>query len=118
MGYCVIRSDAEKVYGTLCLDTFEELHRGARPGEGALEVMDEHGLTMQVLYPNILGFTGNRIMEIEDEELRNFCVTAYNDACGDLQSRVRGGSSRSACCPSGTSTSPSGSSSAATTSSG
>jgi predicted TIM-barrel fold metal-dependent hydrolase len=24
-------------------------------------------------------------MEIEDMELRNFCVTAYNDACGDLQ---------------------------------
>ena len=90
MGYCVIRSDARKVYGTLCLDTFDELHLGASRAEERLQVMDEHGLTMQLLYPNILGFTGNRIMEIKDEQLRNFCVTAYNDACGELQVAGRG----------------------------
>ena len=90
MGYCVIREDATKVYGKLCLDTYEELHRGASRVKERLQVMDEHGLTMQVLYPNILGFAGNRIMEIRDPDLRNFCVTGYNDACGDLQASGEG----------------------------
>ena len=90
MGYCVIRSDANKVYGTLCLDTFDELHPGASRARERLQVMDQHGLTLQVLYPNILGFTGNRIMEVQDEELRNFCITAYNDASGELQAESEG----------------------------
>ena len=29
MGYCVIRKNAQKQYGTLCLDTYDELHPGA-----------------------------------------------------------------------------------------
>jgi len=29
MGFCVIKQDAKKEYGTLCLDTFDELHPGA-----------------------------------------------------------------------------------------
>ena len=90
MGYCVIRADASKQYGTLCLDTYDELHEGASRVKPRLELMDRHGLTMQILYPNILGFTGNRIMDIKDVALRNFCVTAYNDACADMQAESEG----------------------------
>jgi predicted TIM-barrel fold metal-dependent hydrolase len=85
LGFCVIRKDASKEYGTLCLDTYEELHEGASQAKPRLAMMDRHGLTVQILYPNILGFAGNAIMRIEDLELRNFCVTAYNDAIAQLQ---------------------------------
>jgi predicted TIM-barrel fold metal-dependent hydrolase len=85
LGFCVIRKDASKEYGTLCLDRYEELHPGASQAKPRLAVMDQHGLTLQILYPNILGFAGNAIMRIEDPELRNFCVTAYNDAIAQLQ---------------------------------
>jgi hypothetical protein len=94
MGYCVIRSDASKEYGTLCLDTFDELHAGASQAKPRLELMDQHGLTMQILYPNILGFAAT------------------------CRRTARVGSTRSRCCRSGTSTSQCASSSAATISSG
>ncbi len=84
MGFCVIKKDAKKEYGTLCLDTFDELHPAASQAKPRLEMMDEHGLTFQILYPNILGFAGNHIMQLEDLELRNFCITAYNDGIAEL----------------------------------
>jgi predicted TIM-barrel fold metal-dependent hydrolase len=90
MGYCVIRKNAEKQYGTLCLDTFDELHPGASQARPRLALMDEHGLTFQILYPNILGFAGNNIMRLEDHELRNFCITTYNDACAELAAESDG----------------------------
>jgi predicted TIM-barrel fold metal-dependent hydrolase len=52
--------------------------------------MDEHGLTMQIVYPNILGFAGNLVMNVKDEEHRAFCCAAYNDACGDMQAESGG----------------------------
>jgi predicted TIM-barrel fold metal-dependent hydrolase len=90
LGFCVIRKDASKEYGRLCLDTYDELHPGASQAKPRLAMMDRHGLTVQILYPNILGFAGNAIMRLEDPELRNFCVTAYNDAVADLQREGEG----------------------------
>jgi predicted TIM-barrel fold metal-dependent hydrolase len=52
--------------------------------------MDEHGLTMQIVYPNVLGFAGSGIMRIKDEAHRRFCATAYNDACSEFQAESRG----------------------------
>jgi predicted TIM-barrel fold metal-dependent hydrolase len=90
LGFCVIRRDASKEYGRLCLDTYDELHPGASQAKPRLAMMDRHGLTVQILYPNILGFAGNAIMRLEDPELRNFCVTAYNDAIAQLQQEGEG----------------------------
>ncbi len=90
LGYCVIRKDGSKAYGTLCLDTYEELHPGASQAKARLEFMDQHGLTSQILYPNLLGFAGNRIMDIKDPELRNFCVTTYNDGISQFQAEAKG----------------------------
>jgi len=67
------------------LDTFDEIHPGASEPKARLEVMDSFGITKQVIYPNVLGFTGSFVMNIKDEKLRNFCVSAYNDAAADLQ---------------------------------
>jgi len=84
-GFCVIRRDASKAYGILCLDRFEELHAGASQVAPRLALMDEQGLAAQIVYPNVLGFAGNAIMRVADLELRSFCVTAYNDAMAQLQ---------------------------------
>ena len=90
VGYCVIRKDGSKANGRISLDTFAELHPGASEAKARLRFMDEHGLTMQVLYPNILGFTGSFVMNIKDVDLRNFCVTAYNDGIAALQEEGEG----------------------------
>jgi len=85
VGYCVIRRDGSKAYGRVSLDTFDEVHLGASQAGARLRVMDEHGLTMQILYPNILGFTGSFIMRVDDGELREFCIRGYNDGISELQ---------------------------------
>jgi predicted TIM-barrel fold metal-dependent hydrolase len=90
VGYCVIRKDGSKATGRVTLDTFAEIHPGASQARARLRFMDEHGLTMQILYPNVLGFTGSFVMNINDTELRNFCVSAYNDGAADLQQESNG----------------------------
>ncbi len=79
----MIRPDGSKLRGKFSLETFEEMTPAAFQLEGRLRAMDELGLTMQILYPNVLGFAGASIMRLTDVELRNFCTYAYNDA-GDL----------------------------------
>ena len=52
--------------------------------------MSVHGLTAQIVYPNVVGFTGSGVLAIDDEGLRDFCVGAYNDACGEMQAEGNG----------------------------
>ena len=90
VGYCVVRRDGSKGSGQVTLATFEEVHPGASDPQARLAVMDSFGITMQILYPNVLGFTGSFVMNIGDAALRSFCITAYNDAVADLQRSGRG----------------------------
>ena len=90
VGYCSIRPDGSKGSGQVAFDTFEECHPGSIETAPRLDYMDEHGLTAQIVYPNILGFAGNMIMRVKDEEHRKFCATGYNDACGDMQKESGG----------------------------
>jgi len=89
-GFTVIRKDGAKIYGVISLPRFEDMSVAATQPEARLRYMDEFGLHTQILYPNVLGFAGNQMMKIEDIELRNFCITGYNDAMGDLQRAGRG----------------------------
>ncbi len=90
VGYCAVRRDGSKARGRVALDTFDEVHPGAIWAEPRLRWLDEHGIAAQVVYPNVLGFTGSFVMQIRDEGVRRFCVTAYNDAAADLK-RESGG---------------------------
>ncbi len=83
-GFCVVRPDGSKLRGRWTLPTFEEMTPAATDPAARLATMDELGLHTQILYPNILGFAGNHIMRVKDEALRNFCITGYNDAMGEL----------------------------------
>ena len=85
VGYCSIRKDGSKTQASIAMDSFEEVHPGAIDVEPRLAYMDEHGLSIQIVYPNILGFAGNLLMRVEDEEHRAFCATAYNDAAAEMQ---------------------------------
>ena len=89
-GFCVVRSDGSKIAGRFSLETFEEMTPAASDAGARLRVMDELGIRLQIVYPNILGFAGGSIMRVEDPKLRAFCVTAYNDGIGELQGRASG----------------------------
>lgn len=90
VGYCSIRPDGSKGRAQVAFDTFDECHPASIEVEPRLEYMDEHGLTMQIVYPNILGFAGSGIMRVQDEAHRKFCATAYNDACSEMQAASGG----------------------------
>jgi predicted TIM-barrel fold metal-dependent hydrolase len=90
VGYCSIRPDGSKSQGSIAFDTYEEVHPGAIEVAPRLEYMDEQGLSIQIVYANILGFAGNLVMNIEDPALRAFCSTAYNDAAGEMQAQSGG----------------------------
>ena len=90
VGYASIRPDGSKSKAMVNFDTFEEVHPGAIEVPPRLAYMDEHGLSVQIVYPNILGFAGATVMRIEDEAHRAFCSTAYNDACADMQAESGG----------------------------
>jgi predicted TIM-barrel fold metal-dependent hydrolase len=89
-GFCVIRKDGTKSYGVISLPRFEDMSVAATHPAARLRYMDEFGLHTQILYPNILGFAGNQMMKISDTELRNFCITGYNDAMADVQQAGQG----------------------------
>jgi predicted TIM-barrel fold metal-dependent hydrolase len=89
-GYSVIKRDGSKAYGTFSLPRFEDQHEGGYNAEARLKVMDQTGIYAEILYPNTLGFAGGGIMKVKDLELRNFCIRAYNDGCGELQQQGKG----------------------------
>jgi hypothetical protein len=53
--------------------------------EPGLAIMDEVGIWAQIVYPNAVGFGGQRFANIADPELPKLCATLWNDAMADMQ---------------------------------
>jgi len=90
VGYCSIRPDGSKGQGQVAFDSFDEVTPAAIETAPRLDYMDEHGLSAQVVFPNVVGFSGTGVLTVEDEGLRDFCLRAYNDACGEMQAEGKG----------------------------
>jgi predicted TIM-barrel fold metal-dependent hydrolase len=58
---------------------FDEIPDAAHDAKARLAYMDEVGIWAMALYPNIGGFGNQAFLEMDDIELRNACVRAYND---------------------------------------
>ena len=52
-------------------------------------MMDELGISAQIVFPNVVGFGGQNFFRITDLELRKIIVQIWNDAMVDMQMRVR-----------------------------
>jgi uncharacterized protein len=64
---------------------FEKAHVAAWDVKTRVELLDESGITFQVLYPNSLGLGGQALAGIPDPELRRLCVEIFNDSRAELQ---------------------------------
>jgi predicted TIM-barrel fold metal-dependent hydrolase len=62
----------------------DEVHAGAHDVHARIQMMDEQGIHAQIAYPNVLGFGGQRAMQVE-EELRLESIRIFNDAMADMQ---------------------------------
>ncbi len=83
----VIRRDGSKALGSRELFelTIDTSHAGASQVRPRLEAMDELGIWAQIVYPNAVGFGGQRFAQVEDLALRNLSTTLYNDAMAEIQ---------------------------------
>jgi len=80
-----IRKDGSKIFGRLYENyRIDQVHAGSYDAKARLEVLDQAGIWAQVVYPNILGFGGQRSAKV-DPALRLVCVQIYNDAMAEFQ---------------------------------
>jgi predicted TIM-barrel fold metal-dependent hydrolase len=80
----VIRPDRSKAEGYAALAlTFHEVHPACHNVAERLRLMDELGISAQIIYPNLVGFGGGRIFRAEPA-LKTLCVQIYNDAMAEI----------------------------------
>lgn len=90
IGYTVVRKDGSKARGVISLTNYDQMSAAATDPKARLGLLDELGISQQIVYPNVAGFASNRFMQLKDEELRNICARIYNDAIIDLQKAGEG----------------------------
>lgn len=67
--------------------TLDRIHVAAYDPKARIEIMDESGIWVQVMFPNSIGLGGQGLSStVEDERLRLLCIEIYNDAMAELQS--------------------------------
>jgi uncharacterized protein len=87
----VINRNNEKVKGGTFLQwPMDESSLAASYIEPRLAMMDQLGITAQIIFPNVVGFGGQNFFRISDLELRQIIVTLWNDAMFDMQTESNG----------------------------
>ena len=86
VGAAVILPDGSKSRGTEFMTLgIDEVHAGASAIEPRLAVMDALGIRAQIVYPNVVGFGGQRFAAVLDPQLKVLCATIFNDAMSEIQ---------------------------------
>jgi predicted TIM-barrel fold metal-dependent hydrolase len=88
LGGAVIRRDGTKgpAFEALKNWRLEDVHQGAYDMHARLAVMDEAGISAQVVFPNNFGLGGQRLAEaVRDPALLSLCFEIYNDANAEMQ---------------------------------
>ena len=91
VGAAVVLPDGGKTFGTDFMDfRIDDVHAGASSVAPRVALMDELGIHAQIVYPNVVGFGGQRFAEIVDPTLKVLCATIFNDAMAELQEQSGG----------------------------
>jgi uncharacterized protein len=87
----VINRNNEKVKGSTFLQwPLDESSLAASYVEPRVAMMDQLGISAQIVFPNVVGFGGQNFFRISDHDLRMAIVRIWNDAMADYQ-RESGG---------------------------
>jgi uncharacterized protein len=65
----------------------EDVHAASYDVKARTALMDSMGIYAQVLYPNLLGFGGQRASKAVPEDIRLASIQIYNDAMGEVQAQ-------------------------------
>jgi predicted TIM-barrel fold metal-dependent hydrolase len=90
LGATVGDREGRKHLGIMSLDRYDQIHAAASDPDARLRLLDQQGVTAQVVYPNVLGFGNATLARVSDAKLRAACTEIYNDAAAELQARSRG----------------------------
>ncbi|MDA8044181.1 MAG: amidohydrolase family protein [Actinomycetota bacterium] len=86
VGAAVVLPNGTKSVGTEFMGLgIDDVHAGASSVEARLALMDQLGIHAQIVYPNIVGFGGQRFAAIADPALKQMCATIFNDAMTEIQ---------------------------------
>ncbi len=90
-GFSVVETGGQKIFGVPTLPCFENSDPSASLPKERLAMLDQLGLSAQILFPNVTGFGATEFFRnVKDPELRNLCATLYNDALVELQAEGDG----------------------------
>jgi uncharacterized protein len=90
-GASVINKSNQKVRGADFVHwPLTEVSPAASLVEPRLALMDEVGIWGQVMYPNAVGFGGQRMADIKDPRLRLMILQIWNDAMAEMQEQSGG----------------------------
>jgi predicted TIM-barrel fold metal-dependent hydrolase len=64
---------------------WSEIHPASYDGKARVELLDQLGIYAQVVYPNVLGFAAQALIQMLDQELAYTIVQIYNDAGAEMQ---------------------------------
>ena len=85
-GGSVVKRDGTKWLGSDFIGKgVEDTHPAATHVGPRLKVMDELGIDAQIVYPNLVGFGGNRLADVVDPTVRLLCASLWNDAMAEMQ---------------------------------
>lgn len=84
---CVVGKEGEKHFGVdyLFSKHVDEISEAASQVLPRLELMDEQGVWAHLMYPNTIGFGGQQLGQIGDDDLRFMVVQMFNDAMAEMQ---------------------------------
>jgi predicted TIM-barrel fold metal-dependent hydrolase len=87
----VVNRDNVKIKGGTFLEwPLDESSLAASYVEPRIAMMDQLGISAQILFPNVVGFGGQNFFRITDHELRRIIVQIWNDAMAEMQEASNG----------------------------
>jgi len=87
----VINRNNEKVKGSVFLQwPLDESSLAASYVAPRIAMMDQLGISAQIVFPNVVGFGGQNFFRISDHDLRMSIVQIWNDAMLDMQQESNG----------------------------
>ena len=106
VGASVVLPDGAKSFGTGFMQLgIDDVHAGASSIEPRLAMMDELGIYAQIVYPNVVGFGGQRFVDVVDPDAQGALRDDLQRRHGRVPGRRPGSAcSRWRCCRGGTST--------------
>jgi predicted TIM-barrel fold metal-dependent hydrolase len=89
---CVVDRDLQKHLGSeyLFSKRVDEVSAAASRVPERLDLMDEQGIWAHLVYPNAVGFGGQQLGTIGDNQLRYMTAQIFNEAMSEMQSESGG----------------------------